>query len=57
MDTETLFDTIAVHCFFACGHVVQRHDPRDAHAAMEAHYETVHAAHVTSLVVSQEVWA
>lgn len=46
-----LFDLITVHCFWGrCPHVVQDHDPRAAHAAMERHYETKHRAHLDALV-------
>lgn len=42
--SETLFDVVTVHCFFArwCDHKVQNVDPTAASLTMEQHYEAVH---------------
>lgn len=42
MTQEALIPLIAVHCFYACGHVVRAATPEAAHEAMEAHYRTRH---------------
>lgn len=47
-----LLPTYAVHCFFACGHVVREGTPFMAHGEMAAHYREKHAAPVAAIVGS-----
>lgn len=49
-DSETLFDVVAVHCFFNCGEVVRDTDPQAAHDRMERHYTTDHGPAVALIV-------
>ncbi|MDP9843325.1 hypothetical protein [Streptosporangium lutulentum] len=38
-----LFQVIAVHCFFHCGHVERGITPEGPHNGMEQHYRKRHA--------------
>jgi hypothetical protein len=51
-EQPTLFDDldIAVHCFFDCPEVVRDADPENAHKAMQAHYQAVHAEDVARAI-------
>lgn len=42
---------VRVHCF-ACPHVVEDTDPREAHDRMEGHYAAVHAALIARILGS-----
>lgn len=41
---------VAVHCFFACDHLVLDPDPRTAHDVMEAHYFQAHRPEIAAAV-------
>lgn len=47
---DALFEVLVVHCFFGCGHVVRGLDPRENHAAMEAHYAARHQAQIGAII-------
>jgi hypothetical protein len=48
----SLFDQVAVHCFFRCAHVVRDVTPEAAHASMESHYTQSHRRQLDALVAS-----
>lgn len=41
---------VAVHCFFACDHLVLDPDPHTAHQLMEAHYFDAHRPEIAAAV-------
>lgn len=51
-DQLALIETVAVHCFFGCRHVVLGDTTEAAHDAMEAHYREKHVAQVARIVGS-----
>lgn len=48
--TETLFDVVAVTCFFGCGEIIRDPDPQEAHARMERHYSDEHGPAIAAIV-------